>query len=629
MSSVPAGGPRQNVRDTTPQHQSLDNNFPEASVKSPADVAYISMIAQTRGMSVGPMPLGKMFDSFMPMPASFKPRTVPLDAFKKVRGARTEKEFEARFLACLKELKGFTEFEVVDCSNALDKFSGTLIRPDAAVYKKDKDKDNENEDENAGGENKDDNKDDNDGEDENDSENEDHHEKAKKKKAKKAKKAKQEAPPRVILLRWGKVELFFEFKRRSSHDPHRAGECGSVMLEAIDNAGAIKARGQIFTYLGAQMSRQPGRIFTFAVGIYGENARFYICDKSGVIVSVIIPYVDSPGLLMEFFQRFEQLSDEQRGLDTTIAPATEKERAVFEAAVSQQHMLERAGKSRTIPSAFPKYHSENEVYKVPVIDSESEQTKYFIIARPIRERLSPFAPGTQVYLALSLDGFDMDADVPEMKKLVNRLCFVKDLWRVGTAPAEIDVYRDLKKFKVPHIVPIEFGGDVKGPDGREQTTFVDVYARDHSKSVREWKVPCFPLDSRIRHRLVMKLGHPLASATSAKELVQVIRDALYCLIQAHNKSLILHRNINKENIMISPTKRTTGREKLARGILGGWENARYLGSTGVTQRTFSVSDAIGTSAACTLVLTYPATVYVAVCIGCPVEQLAQTSYGLR
>ncbi|KAI0073814.1 hypothetical protein K474DRAFT_137705 [Panus rudis PR-1116 ss-1] len=493
----------------------------------------------SHGYSVGPMPIRTLYDAFLPMPEPFEPREVPLGAFNRVPQARTEKEFQRRFLEALKQLKVFEDFEIIDCSSLIDKFSGTLIRPDSAVYPKEK--------------------------------------------------------PQIILLRWGKLEIFFEFKRLSSRDPHRSDDIdpeSNDMLEEVDNLDAITIRGQIFSYLGAQLSRQPGRAYTFAVGVYGSHARQYICDRSGVIVSVLIPYTKTPQLLLEFFERYERMSEEQRGVDVTVSLASPKERDVFLAALNQFKKLERAGKVRSIPSASPSYHKGHEAYKIPVVDSQSAEIKHFVIIRSFRERLLPFGPGTQIYIALGVDELDMDKDIDDMKRLPDRLCLLKDIWRVETARSETDVYGDLKTLKIAHVAPLMLGGDVKTLDGKLQMTPVAKWSKDNSEDVKAWRLHCLPLDNRVHHRLILKLAYPLSSASSAKELVQVIRDALYSLIQAHKKG-ILHRNISNETIMISGTKYTSGPEKLARGLLSGWENSRSTSSVQRSQLSISVSGSRG------------------------------------
>ncbi|KAI0075196.1 hypothetical protein K474DRAFT_1709256 [Panus rudis PR-1116 ss-1] len=80
-----------------------------------------------------------------------------------------------------------------------------------------------------------------------------------------------------------------------------------------------------------------------------------------------------------------------------------------------------------------------------------------------------------------------------------------------------------------------------------------------------------PLTHRIHHRSISELESSVLHATSAKEFITVIRDALEASISAWMKLKCMHRDITPDAITISDTRRS---DDMGHGCLGNWDQAR-------------------------------------------------------
>jgi len=68
--------------------------------------------------------------------------------------------------------------------------------------------------------------------------------------------------------------------------------------------------------------------FVFVVGMYGDTARIYRFDRSGIIVLKAFNYTSSPHLLQDFFWRLFHPGNSISGVagsDTTVTQPTEEE----------------------------------------------------------------------------------------------------------------------------------------------------------------------------------------------------------------------------------------------------------------------------------------------------------------
>lgn len=91
-----------------------------------------------------------------------------------------------------------------------------------------------------------------------------------------------------------------------------------------DTEGGRKTRGQIASYAGVIMAMQF-RSHLFSVLICGKYARFIRWDRSCAIVSRRFDYTLYPRILFNFYHRFAQLTDTQRGLLPCFKTASDTE----------------------------------------------------------------------------------------------------------------------------------------------------------------------------------------------------------------------------------------------------------------------------------------------------------------
>ena len=122
---------------------------------------------------------------------------------------------------------------------------------------------------------------------------------------------------------FSQMELWMEFKAnndgaafrdRYDTDKKRFIEEGSF---TPDTEEGWETRGQLAHYAGAQHSVQF-RHFSFSVFIQGEHARFLRWDPSATVVTAAFNYREEPRLMADFLWRFNHLTPEQRGHDTSV-----------------------------------------------------------------------------------------------------------------------------------------------------------------------------------------------------------------------------------------------------------------------------------------------------------------------
>ncbi|KAI0074803.1 hypothetical protein K474DRAFT_1764937 [Panus rudis PR-1116 ss-1] len=351
-----------------------------------------------------------------------------------------------------------------------------------------------------------------------------------------------------------------------------------------------EARGQILTYLGSQLSRQPDRRFAFAVGIYGYHARGYIGDPSGLAFSNQIKYKERPAELIKFFQRYQLLSDEQRGFDPSITSPSANENTQFNRALNTYVQLALEGPVREFPFMDPKELAGMRKYKVPVRDDKTKKTYYYIICKPLRYAISPFGLFLRMYPALRLDASapctSSKVPVSERPPVLDKLCLLGDMWRYsgGKAQVEIQIVEELNQLGVPHLAPVVFGGDVRMANCRTQKTIVHELAQKEYEQDPEGNKGFYCLDEQTHYRFVQELAYPLNSFRNARELVQVIRDAfegefpinnILALCEAFLRGKRIHRRVSDTSVMISATEYNDTKTS-ARGMLGDWSDSRVV-----------------------------------------------------
>lgn len=330
---------------------------------------------------------------------------------------------------------------------------------------------------------------------------------------------------------------------------------------------------QMGSYTAAVMSRQH-RTFMFSISICGHFARFYRWDRSGCTASELVDLYNNSEVLAYFLLCYGRLSATDRGFDPTVETATLQEANLLRKAIAQfgEECKEKGRRNVTALQKPSKLESPWSAFKVQVEVGGS--MRRLIIGRPFSgDSDSPFGRATKAYLAYDLTE--------------KRLVFLKDSWRKEDAmmTAEGIVYEKLQESQVPFLPVVLSAEDVK--HGRKiQKTVTQMFA--NAKVRPKWLqiAPSTVLKTYMHYRVVQEIVFPLVSATSSRESVQAIRDAIVgeskllpiqtrnpvnlrpmisvAIKLAYETGKLLHRDISAWNIMISST---------GRGVLNDWDHA--------------------------------------------------------
>ncbi|KAI0795553.1 hypothetical protein C8Q75DRAFT_730482 [Abortiporus biennis] len=382
------------------------------------------------------------------------------------------------------------------------------------------------------------------------------------------------------------VDLFVEDKTKFDKAALRIDD-KDVIPDGFDHKWA---RGQIGEYTSGIL-RCQNRTHLFSVLTVGKTARFLRWDRSGVIASMPISFVEDTASFVKFFYRYGQMADWERGHDQSVSPARQEDedalqdfkneilptlppshKAMFEQAFNGVDaddqgwplltvVLDRLPPVPNSISAPPEKSSSqpSDSFDQPSLQvssstSNSDDKKIRLLIRyPRISSRSPFGRATKGFVAL---------DLGEKK-----LKFLKDSWRYhgGDYHPEIDVYGKLQQAGVKNIAKVEGGGDVLGVDGKPQTTFAHTYLKVKSNDDEEY------LPQRHYRLLIRQLGTPLEKYATSYSLCYYLLLVLIAHCMAWTQAEVLHRDISPNNIMIDEDAKTV--EDMA--FLIDWDLCRY------------------------------------------------------
>ena len=320
------------------------------------------------------------------------------------------------------------------------------------------------------------------------------------------------ASPVTSFLR---MELFVELKHDTQCDPFVDLSNGG--MEERDTINGHDTRGQCLLYAANQLAYQH-RLFAFSLVICGKKARFIRWDRDGVVVSAGIDCSQRHDLVIEFLQRFNQMTSEQRGLDPTAFSALPEEIKMFESAVAT---VEAESLEYTIGDreTYPRFRLE--------VRGEDDSVSCYIVGKALDYNLGVVGRCTQGYLALDLS--------------TKECVFLKDMWRPdvpGVEPEHV-WYERLSKAEVPHLVRFKHASDVV-----PSTPFLDYHgavaldptettSREGAQRGLTFRLAClFPslgssLQGHIHYRLVQtEICKPLSEFMNSKHLATVVLDSL-------------------------------------------------------------------------------------------------------
>lgn len=243
------------------------------------------------------------------------------------------------------------------------------------------------------------------------------------------------------FAKFGATELFMEVKEDADQDPFCDNGPELINFNSnvpyddlpIASKERIEILGQNVGYAATILAQQQ-REFTFSMIMSGTMIRFLRWDRAGLIVSQAFDCHKEPDVLCQFLWRFQHLSPEQRGFDTTIVKgSTEEHGHLFSAAVKTRACFELG-----IPShgqkadKVLKQHYDPEQLSI-VSFSEGSIHKTYCFSRPSEAPLSVVGRATKGYWCVDV--------------ATGGVCFFKDTWRKDLLGLryEGEVVRELDK----------------------------------------------------------------------------------------------------------------------------------------------------------------------------------------
>ena len=311
------------------------------------------------------------------------------------------------------------------------------------------------------------------------------------------------------------MELFVKLKHDTQYDPFHDLPNGE--MEERDSISGDNTRGQCILYAANQLAYQH-RLFAFSLVICGRKARFIRWDREGAVISAGIDCSQRQDLVIEFLQRFNHLTAEQRGLDPTAVPATPEEAEMLESAAAKVE-IESLRHSIGDQKIYPRFRLE--------VRGPNESVLYYVVGRAFDYDSGVVGRCTRGFLALDLD--------------TKECVFLKEMWRIdapGIEPEHI-WYEKLVKAKVPHLVRFKHASDVVSPtpspnyygtvalDSTEMTSESGVQRGLTSRLVCLFPSGDIKLQAHVHYRLVQsEICRLLSEFTNSRHLVSVVLDSL-------------------------------------------------------------------------------------------------------
>ncbi|PPQ89807.1 hypothetical protein CVT25_007412 [Psilocybe cyanescens] len=512
---------RSQVTFSTPIKRSLQGSQQFYS-GTPMDASEFQgrMAQELQNQWVGPMPINKFMEEFLPLPAkvpSPKP-TFAKEHFVTMADYKAEKDMYDPFIALVESAHAMPGFKLVNTSVNFDptlrQVPGMKNKPDVCGYK-------------------------------------------------------NGVNTNTIPTKYEDMELIFEFKPASAqanpfNDPPKKSKEPLPEDFEFENTGKQHAlcRGQLACYARVWTAKQH-RTHCFMVWIGGPYARIIRLDRSGGIVSEQFQYETNASLL-EFLWRFSITSDEARGMDPTVTRASPEETKLAQDKLYAWKRGERSVFKLKIPDPPRVDHNKTpDVNCDPTRDGLSttcdvtlnrtpddfRKTRDVLVWGPLADPQSVTGRATRGYPALDLTS--------------GKTVFVKDSWR-ACGPGmekESDILRFLNEKKVRNVPQIICGDDLPG---QYQTTTTQDFADEKWNAGARKAQFVKRAHTRFSEDFI---GLPLYKFKSSKQFLRAVYDAFLAHKDAYEKCGILHRDISAGNVLLKVG---------GGGILNDWDLARYV-----------------------------------------------------
>ncbi|KAL1666899.1 hypothetical protein GGF50DRAFT_125244 [Schizophyllum commune] len=295
-----------------------------------------------------------------------------------------------------------------------------------------------------------------------------------------------------------------------------------------------ESEGQVLRYIEEIHTHQP-RCFSFFLFFTKHYFRLIRTDRDGLIVTERTAWTGQrfPNRLNDFFYRFDHLSREEQGFDTSVRESNNAEEEDAARKALMPYIPEETQITEPIRQiGVPVQHG-----------APAKGMRYYYIWAPTVQQRGLRARATRGYPAWD----------SEEKKIV----WIKDSWRSANdmVTPESVVIKELNDANVEFAPTLFCGGDLPGPTQKTRThEFVNAFWN------RGQRKPHHP---RIHHRLAETFGRPLWEFESSQHLLEIMHDAFTCHRMAVSKCRKLHRDFSAWNILYDP--------KSKRGILTDWD----------------------------------------------------------
>ncbi|KAI9062464.1 hypothetical protein FKP32DRAFT_1574035 [Trametes sanguinea] len=335
---------------------------------------------------------------------------------------------------------------------------------------------------------------------------------------------------------------------------------------------AERAWGLHIAFATEVFARQH-RTFLFTVSVFGTFARLYRWDRSGCIISAAFDIHEHSDIFSEFFWRFSQLSDAERGHDLTVQMSTETEETLFRDTVRAYVALQLEASGEELDKALSVHYQPGHVTKVAVhpVGAEGRETRDLLVSRPVVSPLHLDGRCTRGFWAV---------DVKTAKVM-----FLKDTWRTPSqSETEGDVVGRLNELGVRNIPTVPYHGDVVDdivptPASTEpgfQETRTNLYITEPWSRCIDGKDVY--VSKRRHYRLVMgTVGYSIKTLRGTEELLYSTYDVFLAMKDAFEKGSRLHRDLSVGNIILvkEPDR------PIRRGYLIDWDASDAVDETGV------------------------------------------------
>jgi hypothetical protein len=321
---------------------------------------------------------------------------------------------------------------------------------------------------------------------------------------------------RIQGLNFRRAEFFIEFKADET-DPFRGNRVTDLDAVAAPETNAHPTDselniGQALTYA---VSHLGSGFFThvFSVLIFQNKARLFRWDRAGCIVSKSFNYVKT-SYLIDFFRRYDNLTPEQRGQDTTVKTPSKTDRSKAAKALKP---IRANGEADDDFNKRLAYFDPSEFVEYSVNDSRPG------MEGRIRRLVGP--PPSKP--PLSLQG-RASRGSPVWDVETGAICYLKDTWRIDS-PDQVEegkIYDQLHAHSVPHIAKAVVHGDVTYE--KQYATNYHVTKTDkYCQSQESWCKLKQEIQGFIHYRIVLDMvGKDFTTFDSSKQLLKVTLDAM-------------------------------------------------------------------------------------------------------